>query len=239
MAIIITILSGVAFFIGYLITMSVKDEKKLVTFAVGFAFSVLFGLVILDILPECLEIFENKWIMILCMLGGIGILKLLDLFVPEHSHEGHGKKHLESHMEHIGLVSTIALFLHNMIEGTALYTTSLSDIKMGLLMLLGVSFHNIPLGIQISSMIKNKKEKLLMIGALALSSVIGIIIINVFNIQISELVNGVLLSITFGMLIYITIFELWCEVKEHIKDQPLIVGLLVGILFIVLGQVLV
>ena len=233
MAIIITILSGVAFFIGYLITMSVKDEKKLVTFAVGFAFSVLFGLVILDILPECLEIFENKWIMILCMLGGIGILKLLDLFVPEHSHEGHGKKHLESHMEHIGLVSTIALFLHNMIEGTALYTTSLSDIKMGLLMLLGVSFHNIPLGIQISSMIKNKKEKLLMIIALAFSSVIGILLIKLFNA--GNTINAILISVTFGMLVYITFFELLCEVKEHIKDKTLIKGVLLGIVFIVIG----
>ena len=237
-AILITLLSGIAFFIGYLITRFIKNDKKLVTFAVGFSFSILLGLIFLDILPECIEIFDNKLYMILCMLGGIVILKILDIFVPEHSHEGHGKEHLEHHMEHIGLVSTIALFLHNIIEGTALYTTSLSDIKMGLLMLLGVSFHNIPLGIQVSSMIKNKKEKLLMISSLALSSVIGISIINIFNIHISEIVNGILLSITFGMLIYITLFELLCEVKEHIKEKPLLIGLLIGILFIVLGQLI-
>ena len=188
-AILITLLSGV--FIGYLITRFIKNDKKLVTFAVGFSFSILLGLIFLDILPECIEIFDNKLYMILCMLGGIVILKILDIFVPEHSHEGHGKEHLEHHMEHIGLVSTIALFLHNIIEGTALYTTSLSDIKMGLLMLLGVSFHNIPLGIQVSSMIKNKKEK-----------------------------------------------ELLCEVKEHIKEKPLLVGLLSGIIFIILGQLI-
>ena len=237
-AILITLLSGLAFFIGYLITMFVKDEKKLVVFAVGFAFSILLGLLFLDVLPECLEHFDNKLYMILCMLGGIGILKVLDLFVPEHSHEGHGTKHLEGHMEHIGLVSTIALFLHNIIEGTALYTTSLSDIKMGALMLLGVSFHNIPLGIQVSSLIRNKKEKLIMISSLALSSVVGIIIFNVFNLHLSEMFNGILLSITFGMLIYITLFELLCEVKEHIKEKNLILGLIVGILFIILGQLI-
>lgn len=238
MAILITLLSGVAFFIGYLITRFVSNEKKLVTFSVGFAFSILIGLIFLDILPECFEHFDNKIIMVICMVCGVGILKLLDLFVPEHNHEGHGKKHLEGHIEHIGLVSTIALFLHNIIEGTALYTTSLSDIKMGLLMLLGVSFHNIPLGIQVSSMIRNKKEKLIMIGSLALSSVVGILIINIFNVSLSQIVSGVLLSITFGMLIYITIFELLCEVKEHIKDKELIYGLIVGILFIILGQLI-
>ena len=235
MEILITLLSGVAFFIGYLITRFVHNEKALVTFAVGFAFSILLGLVFLDILPECIEIFDNKLYMILCMIGGLALLKMLDLFVPEHNHEGSEKNHLEHHMEHIGLVSTIALFLHNTIEGTALYTTCLSDIKMGALMLLGISFHNIPLGIQVSSMIRNKKEKLLMITFLALSSILGILIINVFNIHISEILNGILLSITFGMLIYITMFELLCEVKEHIKEKMLLFGLLSGIIIIVIG----
>jgi ZIP family zinc transporter len=171
--------------------------------------------------------------MILCILGGIGLLKILDLFVPEHNHEGHSKKHLEGHMEHIGLISTLALFLHNIIEGSALYSTSLTDIKMGVFMLLGVSFHNIPLGIQVSSLIKNKKEKLLMISALALSSVVGMLLISLFNT--SDLINGILMSITLGMLIYITFIELFCEVKEHIKDKSLINGLIIGLIITVIG----
>ena len=40
------------------------------------------------------------------------------------------------------------------------------------------------------------------------------------------------------MLIYITLFELLCEVKEHIKEKPLLIGLLSGILFIVIGMFL-
>ena len=92
----ITLLSGFAFFIGYMITLFVKDEKKLVTFAVGFAFSIIVGLAFTDILPECLETLDSKIIMVVCILSGIGLLKLLDLFVPEHSHEGHSgcKAHL-------------------------------------------------------------------------------------------------------------------------------------------------
>lgn len=237
-AILITLLTGVAFFIGYFITLFVKDEKKLITFSVGFAFSILLGLLFLDILPECIEVFENKFYMILWMVLGVALLKILDIFVPEHDHEGHGKKHLESHMEHIGLVSSIALFLHNFIEGTAVYTTCLNDIKMGALMVLGVAFHNIPLGIQVSSLIRNKKEKLAMISFLALSSVFGIIIIRVFNISLSETVSGILMATTFGMLLYITVLELFCEVREHFKENTLKLGLLIGILFIIVGQFL-
>lgn len=235
-AFMITLLSGFAFFIGLMITMFVKDEKKLVTFAVGFAFSIIIGLAFGDLLPECIENLDNKLIMIICMLSGIGLLKLLDIFVPEHDHEGKSKKHLENHMEHIGLISAVALFLHNIIEGTAIYTTSLTDLKLGALMALGVSFHNIPLGIQISSLIHKKKEKVTLLTLLALSSIVGVILLNVFNIEISEMASGILISITFGMLMYISLFELLCEVKEHFKESILKLGLFIGLLFVLIGH---
>ena len=234
--ILITLVSGFAFFIGYMITLFAKNEKKLVTFAVGFSFAIIIGLAFGDILPECIEALDNKLIMIICMISGIGLLKLLDIFIPEHSHEGHSKKHLENHMEHIGLISAIALFLHNIIEGTAIYTTAISDFELGAFMALGVSFHNIPLGIQISSLVHNKKEKIILLSLLAFSSIFGVILLNVFNIELSEMASGILMSVTFGMLIYISLFELLCEVKEHFKDKELKVGVVVGVLFIVLGH---
>ena len=141
---IITILSGLSFFIGYLITKFIKDEKKLTIFSVGFSFVIIIGLILFDLLPECIESIQNKWLILLYILIGIIGLKSLDLFVPDHHHSN--KK---NHMEHIGIISFIALFLHNLVEGTGIYATSINNISMGVFMALGVSFHNIPLGIQI------------------------------------------------------------------------------------------
>ncbi|MBR4178193.1 MAG: ZIP family metal transporter [Bacilli bacterium] len=232
MALLVTLLSGIAFFIGYFITRFIKNEKSLVTFSIGFAFSIIFGLIAFDILPEIIE-FGNVLIVISCAIGGIALLKLLDIFVPEHEH---GTKHKKDHIEHIGIISAIALFLHNIIEGTAIYTTALTDIKMGTFMALGVAFHNIPLGIQISSLIHEKKNKLVLLTCLAFSSILGVLVIGLFNISISPLVEGILLSVTFGMLIYLLLFELLCEVRENIKKKELIIGLLTGLLFIILGH---
>lgn len=234
MAIIITILSGVSFLVGYLITKLFKNEKKLVTFSVGFSFIVIIGLIIFDILPESLELASNKFIIILYGLIGIGLLKLLDFFIPDHEHNSNSK----DHMEHIGLISFIALFIHNIIEATAIYTTSLTDINMGIMMCIGVSFHNIPLGIQISSMVKNKKEKILLILGLVCSSALGIILLNIFNITLTEQVLCILISITLGMLIYISLFELLCEVKENIKKKELLIGIISGIVLIIISQLL-
>ena len=157
----------------------------------------------------------------------------MDLFIPDHEHE-HTKK--KDHMEHIGLISTLALFIHNVIEGTAIYTATLSSISIGLFTSLGVSFHNIPLGIQISSLVKNKKEKLTLLTILSLSSIFGVIILKLYKITLSSYISGVLISITLGMLMYIAFFELLCEVKENIKKKELLIGIITGIVLILVSH---
>ena len=230
-AIIITLLSGLSFLIGYIITKFVKNQKKLIIFSVGFSFVIILGLVFFDLLPECLEVMKPKWAIIGYALSGLFVLKVLDFFVPDHDHSSNH----EHHMEHIGLISTIALVLHNMIEGTAIYSTALTDTKMGLMMALAVSFHNIPLGIQVSSLVKNKKEKALLLSILVISSLLGVMLINVFKITLDDAILGILISITLGMLIYISMFELLCEIKEHIKNKVLWIGLAAGILVVAVG----
>lgn len=230
-AYLITFLSGVSFFIGYLVTVLLNNNKKLVTFSLGFSFIIIFGLIIFDLLPECLELVDNKLIILLYALIGIVLLKLLDLFIPDHEHKSNKK----DHMEHIGVISFIALFIHNIIESTAIYTAGLTNTSLGLMMAIGVSFHNIPLGIQISSMIKNKKEKLLLTTGLTFSSLVGIILLNLLKITLSDGVLCVLISITLGMLIYISLFELLCEVKENIKKKELQLGIFSGIVLVIIS----
>ena len=105
-------------------------------------------------------------------------------------------------------------------------------------MAIGVSFHNIPLGIQISTMIKNKKVKALLMIGLSLSSIIGIILLNIFKITLNSSILCALISITLGMLIYIALFELLCEVKENIRKKELQLGLISGIILVALSQLL-
>ncbi len=228
-AILITLLAGLSFLVGYIITKFVKNDKKLIIFSVGFSFTIIIGLICLDLLPECLELVKPKWSIIGFSASGLLILKILDAYVPDHEHTSPHSHH----MEHIGLISAIALILHNLIEGTAIYSAALTDTKMGLMMALAVSFHNIPLGIQISSLVKNKKEKFILLLGLVLSSVIGVILLNVFKITLDSGVLGILISLTLGMLVYILVFELFCEIKENIKNKILWIGMVLGVVLIV------
>jgi ZIP family zinc transporter len=238
-AILITLLSGLSFLLGYLITKFVKNEKRLVIFAVGFSFTVILGLILFDLLPE---IYETKNIyLVIPVLCGLLLLVFLDKLIPHHHHEHHDDhddiiEH-NNHLNHISVVTIIALAIHNMIEGLSLYNVSLTNIKSGILMMIGISLHNIPLGFQIGNSLNSKKYSKLLIFLLCISSFIGALIMILFGSP-SEMVISILLSITLGMLLYILIFELFNEVRINIKKKETIYGIIIGIIILIITNIL-
>lgn len=253
---ILTLLVGLFMFIGSLIGINYKDNKKFTDFSISIAFGVIIGLIVLEILPETYEILSNEignfrgiLALIVLVLIGIIILKILDLFVPHHEHEIHHKhKHNEEkchneHLYHIGIISSVAVIIHNLIEGMSLYLVSSNSMLSGLLMCIGIGLHNIPMGLVISSTLcssKFEKNKILNISlVVSLSTFIGGLIMFILG-GVNELIEGVLLGLTLGMLIYISIFELLHQMYhmkyKNIAKLGTIIGLVLLILSIFLGH---
>lgn len=238
MALLLTFLSGLFFLVGIIIYKYSKNKVKLSHASIACAGVVIIGLLIFDLIPEVVEI--HKWWMILFVLLGFILLLLLDKFVPHHEHEHH--EHDEEkidhvmHMEHISTITILALLLHNMIEGMALYGVSSNNIKSGLLMLLGIGLHNLPFGFQIGSFSENKDNRLLILF-LVLSGFIGGIFFSIFG-SFNYLVEGVILSLTIGMLLHILIFELLKEIIQEIKKIETIYGIIIGIIILIIINLL-
>ena len=240
MGLIITLVLGLFIIIGAVITFASKNNNKFVNFSISLAFSVMIMLMLVDLLPEVKELFfsesgslRGKIISILAIIGGIVLLKILDCFIPEH--DGHEKKELN----HISLISSIALVLHNIIEGMAVYATVNNSIESGLLMCLGIGLHNIPLGMVIASTFykatNNKKKTWGLIVGLSLSTFLGgLIAMFLSDIFTNSVVLGLLLCITLGMLIYITIFELLPKIKEMKNKKIAVTGIITGIVLILI-----
>lgn len=240
MGLLITLVLGLFIIVGAVITFASKNNNKFVNFSISLAFSVMIMLIFVDLIPEVGEYFfsksgsfRGKVISIIAIIGGIILLKILDIFIPDH--EGHEKEELN----HIGLISSIALILHNVIEGMAIYSTVNSSLNTGLLMCLGVGLHNIPLGMVITSTIykatNNKKKTWLLIGVVSLSTFVGgLITMLLSDIFTNSVVLGLLICITLGMLIYISIFELLPKIMEIKNKKITILGILSGIALIVI-----
>lgn len=238
MAFVATLIAGLFFLVGAILAYFGKNKKGLVEFSIGMAFSVMLILLAFDIVPEVLELLEEKGkiFMYVFILIGIVMLKLIDILIPHHDHDKEIKTH-DRHLKHIGIISSLALIIHNVIEGVGIYNITLADYKAGLLMAIGVGLHNIPFGIEITATLnetkKNKKYTILYILLLTLSTVLGALIMMVFK-TIDNFVLGSLMSLTIGMIIYLVLFELLQELGASKNKKYSTAGLISGVVFMVI-----
>lgn len=238
MAFLTTLIAGAFFLVGALLAYFGKNKKGLIEFSIGMAFSVMLLLLAFDIVPEVMELLEEKGtiFMYIFIVIGIVMLKLIDILVPHHDHDKEIKTH-ERHLKHIGIISSLALIVHNVIEGVGIYNIASVDFRAGLLMAIGVGLHNIPFGIEITATLnetkKNKKSVILNIVLLTLSTVLGAVIMLVFK-SISDFVLGSLMSLTIGMIIYLVLFELLTELGSSKNKKYSTAGLVTGILLMII-----
>ena len=223
----LTFIAGLFITLGALIVLVLKNNEKFVHFSISMAFGVIVSLISMELFPEAKEhlcdSFGNMFgyvILVFCIILGAAILKILDLFVPDHEQHGHSKKSEQNNLYHIGVVSSVALILHNIIEGMSIYGVSSNSLEMGLMMTIGVGFHNIPMGIVITSMfnhsIKDRRSKfILLLLGISLSTLVGGVIMIFLSSLITDAFLGILLGFTLGMLLYILLFELLHEVVEY------------------------
>lgn len=232
-ALLLTVITGVFFLMGILFNKICKGNKNINILSIALSFVILLYLIIFDILPEISESFN--FYALLFILLGLVLLKILDFFVPQHDHhhkdKNDNKKEHDNHLNHIGTITVIALLLHNILENMALYNVAIKDFKSGMFMCLGIGLHNLPLGFQIGSNLK--KENNFNIFILTISGLVGGLI-NLFIENISEVITAYLLSFTLGMLIYLTVFELFKEVIENIKNRYTYYGIILGVIIIIL-----
>ena len=239
-SVILTLIAGLFFLLGGLISKKFKNKEILNHFSIALAFIIMLNLIFTDLIPETLELLEayktssRIFMIISFIILGILILKVLDFFIPDHHHDHHEeekniKEHI-SHEKHIGTLTVISLILHNVLEGFAIFGLSLNDFKLGIMICISVALHNIPLGTHIFSSLSLNKNKGL-ISILTLSSLIGGIIFLIVG-EISNLLLAIITCITLGMLIYIEIFELLPEMLHSIKKKETIIGLIVGLIIL-------
>ena len=242
LALFITFLLGFFIIIGVIIAFFLKKQKKVLDFIFAFALSILTMLILVDLLGHTIEHLGIKHIYLFILFTCLGLLifKIIDDFVPEHEDAKMTKNEEKKNIVHIGVLATIALIIHNFVEGMAIYLTSANDINLGIMMALGVGLHNIPLGIIITTTLnsdKNTGKYLFCIIFLFISSFLGGLLLYLLNINtVSDIVIGSLLALTIGMLLYIIIFELYPKVKKTTNKKITIIGLVTGVIIALIGM---
>lgn len=238
---ILTLIVGLSFLLGYLIVKTFKNKHRLLNITMGVAATVLIGIILFDLIPEAYELLDKFNYKTLLILGftliGFSFLWFLDKKIPHH--DDHNNKNDQKHLYHIGVITAISLILHNFIEGSAIYSVSLTDMKAGCLMAIGVILHNIPLGMIIVPSLSEakKKTKNIFLIFLVLSSFLGGLSLFIMGNNISNTLLGSLISITLGMTIYIVFMELIKEIFEEKAKKDSFLGIIIGLILIILSRI--
>ncbi len=217
-AFILCTIAGLSTVLGaFIVFISKSDNKKIITFALGFSSSVMITISFTDLFPNALNSllkYYNKSYStiysLLFIVSGFFIALLIDKLIPENNPLYNNKN---TNLYKLGLFSTIAIMVHNFPEGMATFISSYENPSLGLYITLAIMLHNIPEGISIavpiyaSTKSKLKAFKYTFISGIAepLGAIITFLFLKPF---INELMLGIVFAVVCGIMIYITFNEL-------------------------------
>lgn len=241
MALFVTLFLGLFFLIGIFVVMFSHKGERIELMSVAVALGAMVGIGLLDIIPEIIEVMKETgdkrfYMPIAGAIFGFFVLVLLDRFIPEHEEDDDDDYSAEN-MVHIGMISSIAIVLHNIIEGMAVYSLSSSSINQGIMLMIGIGLHNIPMGMFIFSTLRSKTgwKRNLLISTATLSTFVGGLIMMRLEKYMSIGLDEVLFGIALGMIIYIVAMELLPYVRKHNDKKTSIICTLIGMVVVLIS----
>ena len=228
MILVITFLLGLFFAAGAAAARLSDNTRKIEEISISVAAGAMSALAAADIIPEILHEMSGTGLIkaVLFTAAGIVFLKLLDRFVPEH----HGDKESPGAMIHIGIISALAIMLHNIIEGMAVYELGADSLRQGVIFAIGVGLHNIPMGMLVYSTLKGETgvKKYTVLFAVMISTFAGGLVMAALGSCMSHTLIDLLTCLTLGMIIYIISSELVPYMAAHRNYRVYAAGIAAG-----------
>ncbi|MBO5500260.1 MAG: zinc transporter ZupT [Bacteroidales bacterium] len=260
-ATILTLIAGSATGIGgALVLFKKKISSNFLAGALGLSAGVMIFISLAELFPEAQAMItatgmpHGKIFVLLAFFVGMGIITLIDFAVPdyENPHEASGlsldtrtaavgvleQAGNEKALHRLGLMSALAIAIHNFPEGIATFIGALNDPEMGAGITFAIAIHNIPEGIAVAIPIyyatKSKGKALLYATLSGLSEPVGALlcwgIAAIFGV---ELTGGspafpLVLAAVAGIMIYISLDELLPTAEKYGKHHIAITGVIGG-----------
>ena len=236
MPIIITSIAGFATILGnILLFINVKYKDKLISFSMGLSFIVMFLISIIELIPDGIKLVYYDLDIVNLYIYGLILLFIgyMIVFIIERNISE------ESSLYRIGILSMFSLFVHNVPEGIICALTSSNSISLGLKMSFIIMIHNIPEGICISLPIyystRSRGKAFFMTLISALGEVFGALLSIIFlKRYINDFIMSVILIITAGIMISLSVGKILKEGIECKCHKWLILGILFGICILVI-----
>ena len=261
-ALILTLIAGSATGLGgALVLFKKKISSNFLAGALGLSAGVMIFISLAEMFPQAQEeisaidgMLHGEAYVLIAFFVGMGIITLIDFLIPEYEnpHEASGLT-LDSHtpavgvleqtgnekaMHRLGLMSALAIAIHNFPEGIATFIGALNDPQMGGGITFAIAIHNIPEGIAVAIPIyyatKSKTKALLLATLSGMSELMGALlclaVTALFGVELSggSPIFPLILAAVAGIMIYISLDELLPTAEKYGKHHIAIAGVVAG-----------
>lgn len=254
-------LAGFSTAIGAVIAFfSKQDNLKVLSVGLGFSAGVMIYISFMEILPQSFEGFQKEYagltgefLGITCFFAGIILSVLVDKLIPEkldlneqedyqelkfcvlseESKKYHQNLQKNVALKRAGILTAIAIAIHNFPEGFATFVSALDNLSFGVVIAIAIAIHNIPEGIAVSLPIYHstgdKKKAFIYSAFSGLTEPIGALFgVLIFLPFIGELSLAIAFAVIAGIMVYISFDELLPAARVYGEAHHCLYGLLAG-----------
>ncbi|MBN1820705.1 MAG: zinc transporter ZupT [Prolixibacteraceae bacterium] len=261
-ALILTAIAGLSTGIGSALAFFTKrTNTKVLSYVLGFSAGVMIYVSFIEIFPSALDEFssafnEKKAILftILSFFGGMLLIGLIDKFIPsfENPHEVYKIEDMENasmekkykRLYRMGILTALALAIHNFPEGIATFMSALENPEVGIAIAIAIAIHNIPEGIAVSIPIYfatgSKRKAFFLSFTSGLAEPVGgilayLLLMPFLNHQNSGIAVGIILAAVAGIMVFISLDELLPTAEEYGEHHLSIYGVVSGMVVMALS----
>lgn len=238
-------------------------NTRFLAIALGFSAGVMIYVSMVEIFFKARESLTaelgavtGNWVTLVSFFGGILVIGVIDRLVPtaENPHEVRmvedvadesadpsGAEETEKRKEkfkkkklmRMGMLSAIAITVHNFPEGLATFIAALTDLSIGIPIAIAVAIHNIPEGIAVSVPIyyaTGSRRKAFLYSFLSglaepVGALIGWLVLMPY---LNDSMFGIIFAAVAGIMVFISLDELLPSAREYGEHHLSIYGLIGG-----------
>ena len=243
----LTLLAGLATGIGSLLALLARrTNTRFLSAALGFSAGVMVYVSFVEILADARATLVAElgrrpggWATVLAFFAGIGLTALIDRLVPaaENPHEIHRVEEMhrrpDAQLMRMGLLSAVAIALHNFPEGIATFVAALDSPRLGASIAAAVAIHNIPEGIAVAVPVfyaTGSRARAFAWSFLSgLSEPVGALVAWLLLSGLpGNALKGVMFAAVAGVMVFISFDELLPTAREYGEHHVAVYGLTAG-----------
>ncbi len=244
----LTLAAGLATGIGSAIAFFVRrTNRRLLAFALGLSGGVMVYVSFVELFANAREMLRVIYgpqtaslYTALAFFGGILLIGVIDRLVPsvENPHEAHCAEEMDhrpkdAKLMRMGLLTALAIAIHNFPEGIATFTTACENTTLGVAIAVAVAIHNIPEGIAVSIPVfyatgnRAKAFRLSFLSGMA-EPVGALLAWGILLPVMTPTLTACVLAAVAGIMVFISLDELLPAAREYGEEHLAIYGVVTG-----------